>query len=64
METLYGRGGRITTSPAVPRGGMDCTISCECGRSIEATGTDHHVACPDCGTVYAVTITQIAQPAD
>jgi len=43
---------------------MDCTISCECGRSIEVTGTDHHVACPDCGTVYAVTITRIAQLAD
>ena len=43
---------------------MDCSISCECGRSIEVDGTDRHVECPACGAVYAITITQIAQPAD
>lgn len=43
---------------------MDCTISCECGRSVGATETDCRVECPECGTVYAITITRIAQPAD
>ena len=43
---------------------MDCTISCECGRSTEVAGTDRRIECPDCGAVYAVTITRIAQPAD
>jgi hypothetical protein len=38
---------------------MQCTIVCDCGRSITVDRNDRNAECPGCYASYAVTITQL-----
>ncbi len=41
---------------------MNCTITCDCGRSIRVDTTDRYAECPGCRAGYAVTITRVRHP--
>jgi len=41
---------------------MRCRLTCDCGAELRVEGRTDRIACPQCGSQYAITITKIAGP--
>jgi len=41
---------------------MRCRFTCDCGAELRVEERTDSIACPQCGSQYAITITKIAGP--